>query len=214
VSGERETIGSERIEEFLERLGSDSPTPGGGAVAALAAAAGASLVSMVAALTVDKPGYEDAWDPLRRVAGEMDAARGELLGLADRDAEAFDAVMAAFRLPKGTDAEKAARAEAIQRAFAGAADVPMLIAERSAALIPAATRAVRIGNDNASSDGVSAAYMLLAAVECAAANVEINASALKDKTAKLALRSQVARVRERAREEVGAAAAAFSAKAG
>jgi formiminotetrahydrofolate cyclodeaminase len=205
-------IGTHRIEEFLERLASKSPTPGGGTVAALAGASGAALIAMVANLTIDKQGYEAAWERMRELRASADAARGELLELADRDAMAFDAVMQAFRMPKGTDAEKAARVEAIQMAFTGAAAVPMMIEQRAADLIGSARDAVELGNENAASDGASAAYMLFAAVECAAANVAINAAALKDQGRKEELRSHAASLRDRAREAVAGAVGAFDAK--
>ncbi len=203
---------AQRIEAFLDRLGSDRPTPGGGAVAALAGACGAALIAMVAHLTIDKQGYEPAWDRMREILAIADEARGELLALADRDAAAFDAVIRAFRMPKGTDGEKAARSQAIQMAFAGAAAVPMEIAERSAALLPLARESTELGNENAASDAVSAAHILLAAVECAGANVEINAASLKDEQRKVELLGTADGLRRAARADAGAAAAAFAAR--
>jgi formiminotetrahydrofolate cyclodeaminase len=214
ASSNADGIASQPIREFLERLASDSPTPGGGAVAALAAAAGAALIAMVANLTVDKQSYEAAWEQMRELRGAADAARAELLALADRDAMAFDAVMDAFRMPKATEAEKSVRAEAIQMAFAGAAAVPMQIAGRAAALLPGARDAVELGNANAASDGVSAAHVLFAAVECAAANVEINASSLKDEAKRDELRAAIDVVRSDAREDLDDAVRAFGSKMG
>jgi formiminotetrahydrofolate cyclodeaminase len=207
-------IREQRIDEFLDRLGSDSPTPGGGAAAGVAGATGAALIVMVANLTIDKQGYESAWDRMRRIVPVVEAGRAELLDLADRDAAAFDAVMAAFRMPKETDGDKAARGDAIQLAFEGAASVPLRVAERAAEMIDLGREAVEIGNENAASDGLSAAYLLFAAVECAAANVLINAASLKDETKKAELLAAVDRVRETARRDVAAAASAFSAKVG
>ncbi|HEX2424905.1 MAG TPA: cyclodeaminase/cyclohydrolase family protein [Actinomycetota bacterium] len=207
-------IRNRRIAEFLETLGSDSPTPGGGAAAAVTGASGAALIAMVANLTIDKAGYEEAWDRMREILPVVGAGRDELLELADRDAAAFDEVMAAFRMPKETDDEKAARRRAIQLAFEGAASVPLRVAERAAQMIDLGREAVTLGNDNAASDGLSAAYLLYAAVECAAANVLINAASLKDEDRKRELLSAVGRVRETARRDVDAAARAFSAKVG
>ncbi len=207
-------IRDRRIAEFLETLGSDSPTPGGGAAAAVTGASGAALIAMVANLTIDKAGYEEAWDRMREILPVVGAGRDELLELADRDAAAFDEVMAAFRMPKETDDEKAARRRAIQLAFEGAASVPLRVAERAAQMIDLGREAVTLGNDNAASDGLSAAYLLYAAVECAAANVLINAASLKDEDRKRELLSAVGRVRETARRDVDAAARAFSAKVG
>jgi formiminotetrahydrofolate cyclodeaminase len=207
-------IRNRRIAEFLETLGSHSPTPGGGAAAAVTGASGAALIAMVANLTIDKAGYEEAWDRMREILPVVGAGRDELLELADRDAAAFDEVMAAFRMPKETDDEKAARRRAIQLAFEGAASVPLRVAERAAQMIDLGREAVTLGNDNAASDGLSAAYLLYAAVECAAANVLINAASLKDEDRKRELLSAVGRVRETARRDVDAAARAFSAKVG
>ncbi len=207
-------IRSERIEEFLDRLGSDSPTPGGGAAAGVAGASGAALIAMVANLTIDKEGYEAAWDRMREIRPIVDAGRDELLDLADRDAAAFDAVMAAFRMPKETDDEKAARREAIQTAFEGAASVPLQVAGRAAEMIDLGREAIEIGNENAASDGLSASYLLYAAVECAVANVLINAAALKDETKKRELLGAVERIRETARRDVDASAAAFASRVG
>ncbi len=207
-------IRDQRIGEFLETLGSDSPTPGGGAAAGVAGASGAALIAMVANLTIDKHGYEQAWYRMREILSVVTAGRDELLDLADRDAAAFDAVMAAFRMPKETDDEKATRRDAIQLAFEGAASVPLEVAERAAEMIDLGREAVERGNDNAASDGLSAAFLLYAAVECAAANVLINAASLKDETKKQELLGAVERVRQTARRDVDAAARAFSAKVG
>ncbi|MGZ4108805.1 MAG: cyclodeaminase/cyclohydrolase family protein [Actinomycetota bacterium] len=207
-------IRDQRIGEFLETLGSDNPTPGGGAAAGVAGASGAALIAMVANLTIDKQGYEQAWDRMREILPVVTAGRDELLDLAERDAAAFDAVMAAFRMPKETDDEKAVRRDAIQLAFEGAAAVPLQVAERAAEMIDLGREAVERGNDNAASDGLSAAYLLYAAVECAAANVLINAASLKDESKKQELLGAVERVRETARRDVDAVARAFSAKVG
>jgi methenyltetrahydrofolate cyclohydrolase len=207
-------IRGQRIDEFLDRLGSDSPTPGGGAAAGVAGASGAALIAMVANLTIDKQGYEAAWGRMREILPVAGAARDELLDLADRDAAAFDAVMAAFRMPKETDEEKGSRRAAIQSAFEGAASVPLQVAKRAGEMIDLGREAVELGNDNAASDGLSAAFLLYAAVECAVANVLINATALKDETKKRELLTAVERVRETARRDVDAAARAFAGKVG
>jgi methenyltetrahydrofolate cyclohydrolase len=207
-------IRGQRIDEFLDRLGSDSPTPGGGAAAGVAGASGAALIGMVANLTIGKDGYEDAWERMREILPVVTSGRDELLDLADRDAAAFDAVMTAFRMPKDTDEETAARRQAIQTAFEAAASVPLRVAERAAEMIDLGREAVERGNDNAASDGLSAAYLLYAAVECAVANVLINAASLKDETKKRDLLAAVDRVRETAQRDLDGAARAFSAKVG
>jgi methenyltetrahydrofolate cyclohydrolase len=205
-------IGEQTIDRFLSTLASDSPTPGGGAVAALAGAAGAALIEMVCNLTIDKKGYEDAWDRMREIRGHAERARSELVTLADRDATAFDGVMEAFKMPKDTEEQKAARAAAIQRGYLAAAQVPLQIARASASLMPLALETVEAGNVNAASDGVSAAQMLFAGTECAIYNVQINAAALKDQAAAGTLREDVAGLEGKAEELLAAANAAFAAR--
>jgi len=205
-------IGEQTIDRFLATLASESPTPGGGAVAALAGASGAALIEMVCNLTIDKKDYEDAWDRMREIRVDAGRARRALLALADRDATAFDGVMEAFRMPKDTDQQKAARAAAVQRGYLAAAEVPLEIARASASLMPLALETVERGNVNAASDGVSAAQMLFACTECAIYNVQINAAALKDQAAAGALRHEVAGLQRKAEEQLAAANAAFAAR--
>jgi len=205
-------IGEQTIDRFLATLASDSPTPGGGAVAALAGAAGAALIEMVCNLTIDKKNYEDAWDRMRELRGQAERARSELVALADRDATAFDGVMEAFKMPKDTDGQRAVRTTAIQGSYLAAAKVPLEIAKASASLMPLALETVERGNVNAASDGVSAAQMLFAGTECAIYNVQINAAALKDEAAAAALRDEVAALEGTAEELLAAANAAFTAR--
>ena len=205
-------IGEQTIGRFLAMLASDSPTPGGGAVAALAGASGAALIEMVCNLTIDKKAYEDAWDRMREIRGQAERARAQLVVLADRDATAFDGVMEAFKMPKDTEGQKAARAAAIQRGYLAAAQVPLEIAGVSASLMPLALETVERGNVNAASDGVSAAQMLFGGTECAIYNVQINAAALKDEAAAATLRDEVAALQGKAEELLAAANAAFAAR--
>ncbi len=193
-------IGDEPVGTFLEVLASDAPTPGGGSVAAISGAAGAALVAMVARLTAGKKGYEDVDERMRELIASADAARAELLAFADRDAEAFDMVMTAFKMPKESDQEKAERSAAIQRAFTAAADVPLQIARRAAGLIGLAREAVDSGNATAASDAASGAQVLAAAVACALYNVEINVASLKDADAVRRFSEEVASLRAKAAE--------------
>ena len=117
-------VAGQTVEGFLGALASDAATPGGGTAAALAGAIGTSLVAMVARVTIGKKGFEQVQDRMEQIVAEADAARAEFLGLADLDAEAFDSVMQAYRLPKEADEDKRARSEAIQRAMTAAAEVP------------------------------------------------------------------------------------------
>lgn len=203
-------FGAERIDAFLEALASEAPTPGGGAVAGLAGAMGAALIEMVAHLTLGRAGYEEVAERMGAILAEAGAARGAFLELAERDAAAFEGVMAALRMPKGTEAERAARTEAIRRAYEAAAAVPLEIAERAVGLMELSHEATAKGNRHAASDGLSAAVMLRAAGACAFANVEINAAALKDPAAAERLRAQVATLRAEAEALLDATERAFA----
>lgn len=205
-------IGSSSIDAFLEALASDAPTPGGGAVAGLCAAAGAALISMVCRLTIGREAYEDVEEEMRGHLQEADAARAGFLDLAERDERAFDAVMAAFKMPKDDDRQKAERSTAIQRAYEGAARVPLEVAQRAVALMDAARAATEHGNVNAASDGLCAAHALHAAAHSALANVAINAAGLKDEATAGDLRAQVDTVKSAADALLRQAQAAFDAR--
>ena len=202
------------VEVYLEALASDAPTPGGGAVAALAGATGAALISMVCNLTIGRTGYEEAEERMRGVLDEAEASRKALLDLADQDAAAFGAVMAAFTMPKETDAEKAVRSQAIQAGYEAAATVPLEIAKRAAELMELAREATEIGNANAASDGACAAQALSASVWSATYNIEINAAALKDPAKAQALRDEVSALRAHAEALLDATNVAFGARLG
>lgn len=191
-------LGSMTVAGFLEVLGSDAPTPGGGAAGAISGATGAALIAMVGRLTVGKKGFEDLEERMRALVERADAARSSFLSLADRDAHAFDGVMAAFKLPKGTDGEKAERSAAIQAGYEQAASVPLEIARAAVDLLELAEDATAMGNPQAASDGLSAAAHLSNAAACAIANVEINAASLKDPARRTVLLEEVATLRDRA----------------
>ncbi|HJR98869.1 MAG TPA: cyclodeaminase/cyclohydrolase family protein [Actinomycetota bacterium] len=191
-------FGAMTVDAFLQGMGSKDPTPGGGAAAAAAGAIGAALISMVGRLTQGRRGFEDLEERMAAMVQRADEARTEFLALGERDAEAFEAVMTAFRLPKETDVERAERAAAIQRGLEGAAAVPLEIARRAVDLMELAEDATAMGNPNASSDGMTAAGMLFASVLGAKANVEINATSLEDETRRHALLDEVAGIRSRA----------------
>ena len=193
-------FGEMTVEGFLESMGSSDPTPGGGAAAAIAGATGASLIAMVGRLTLGKPGFEDLEERMRALVVRADEARTDFLALADRDAEAFEQVMSAFRMPKGSDVEKASRAQAIQIGLEHAAGAPLEIARRAVDLMELAEDATALGNPNAASDGMTAAGLLFADVIGARANVEINAASLKDESRREALLDEVTGIRERAGE--------------
>lgn len=204
-----ERLGDRTVEGFLEVLASDAPTPGGGAAGAIAGATGAALIAMVGRLTVGKEGFEDLDERMRALVERADQARASFLELADRDAHAFDGVMAAFKLPKATDDERAARSTAIQAGYEQAAAVPLEIARLAVDLMELAEDATAMGNPRAASDGVSAATELYAAALCAIANVEINAAALKDLARRSAMLDELASLRGRADQSLRESQTAF-----
>ncbi len=169
---------------------------------------------MVCNLTIGKPGYEEVEERARGILAAAEHARGTFLEFADVDATAFDGVMDAFKMPKGTDAEKAARSRAIQRGYQEAAGPPLEIARLAAAQMELARETTEIGNANAASDGACAAQSLSAAVWSATYNVEINASALKDPAKAQTLRDDVAALRAQAQALLDATNATFAGRLG
>lgn len=167
-------------EKFLEELASKQPTPGGGAASALCGAVAAALTSMLANLTVGKAGSEENEQQTAQIIDAAGKLREELTVLADDDAAVFGKFMAAYRMPKTTDEEKAARTAAIQQAAVAAADVPMQIAEKSMEVLLLARRIIVIGNPNAISDGTVSAIVARAALRSALYNVKINLGLIKD----------------------------------
>jgi formiminotetrahydrofolate cyclodeaminase len=183
-----QTIGS-----WLDELASAAPAPGGGAAAALDAAVGAALVSMVCNLTIGKPRYAEYEQTMTEVRAEATTLRESALRLADEDARAFDAVAAAYRLPKETDEQKRARSAAIQQALRGAADVPLRTAALAAEVIGLAGRILDGANVNVLSDVAAAASSARAGLETAILNVEVNLASMTDTGYRDELATQVAK---------------------
>ncbi len=167
---------------FLDELAGSSSTPGGGAASGLAGAMGAALVAMVANLTVGRKKYAGVEEEMRRLLTEAEAARAELTKLADLDAEVFNRVMEAYRMPKGTEAERAERAQAIQAALKDATQVPLRVAEQAVRVLALAQQAAEKGNVNVISDAGAGAVLADAALETAALNVAINLALIEDET--------------------------------
>jgi formiminotetrahydrofolate cyclodeaminase len=197
------------IASWLVALGSDEPTPGGGAFAAVSAAAGASLIAMVARLTQGREALEDQDERMREIVRRADEARAAFVRMADRDAAAFEAVLRAYRMPKDRDDQREARTRTIQSAYLGAAEVPMEVAERAVALMPLAREATAHGSANAASDGYSGAVALSGAVLCAAANVRINAAGLKDDATRQDLLDRIEGLRQTAADHLRETETAF-----
>lgn len=179
------------LQEFAALTASDAPAPGGGGVAAAVGALAAALAAMVAQLTVGKKGYEDAAGEMQRLIADADALRLALLDDIERDCVSFDSFMAAMALPKQTEEEKRTRSAAMQAALREAAETPLAIAARAAAVLPLAKAAVSSGNKNLVTDGMIAAVLARAACVSALYNVKINLASLQDEAYVDSLRARV-----------------------
>ena len=193
-----------RLTEFADELSSDSPAPGGGSVSALCAALSVSLTAMVAALTWSKKGLEERRPAMEALGVEAQALKERFLELVDRDTEAFDAVLAAARLPRKSAEEIAARNAAMETANRHAAEVPLQVVEGAVRALELAAAAARDGNPNSVSDAGVAGAAALAAAEGAALNVRINLPSIDDGSTVAALEARcrlaLGSARERATE--------------
>ena len=179
------------IEEFAKVTASDAPAPGGGSVAAAAGSLAAAHAEMVANLTIGKEKYAEAENEMRELAEKGQAIREKLIADIQRDSSSFNLYMAALRMPKDTEEEKAARREAMQRGLKEAAVVPLSVAETAAEIFPLAEAAVARGNANAVTDGLVSAMMARTAVLSALLNVKINLNSIKDEAFRADMEKQV-----------------------
>jgi len=177
---EVEHLASLSVKSFLSELGSSSPAPGGGSVAALSGALGAALVSMVCHLTIGKKGYENVSDEMNEVLKKSNALKEKLTLLIDEDTNVFNNVMAAYKMPKETDEEKEKRRNAVQNALKNATNVPLDVMKQCVNVLTLAKTVSEKGNKSSVSDAGVAALMSLAGLNSAALNVEINLSGIKD----------------------------------
>ena len=178
---------------WLDELGSAAPAPGGGAVAAMSTATAAALVEMVGNLTVGRPAYADHEEQVTAVRDAAHVLRRRALEQLDEDATAFRALMAAYRLPRQTGEEQAARQTAIQAATRRAAAVPLDVAATAAEVIELAGQLPGRSNPNVLSDVGVAAVTAAAAIEAAAVNVDVNLASLADAEVKAALTAELDR---------------------
>ena len=166
--------------QMLAALASAEPTPGGGTAAAIAGAMGSSLLLMVSALAKSRTNTDDEKTALAKARAAIEPIASRLAQLADADAAAFTAVMAAYRLPKATDDEKASRTRAIQAALKGATIVPLDTLRAAVEALDHGRAVAQHGNRSAASDAGVAIGLLKAAADGAAANARINLTGLKD----------------------------------
>ena len=167
-------------EEFLNRLASDAPAPGGGGGAAMAGALAAALASMVANLTIGKEKFAAQEAECKELLRQAEALRQEFLQLVEADARVFDAFMACYKLPKVTEEDKARRAAAIADAAKQAAGVPLAMALAAVKTLALADRLAVIGNPGLVTDAACSAILARASLRCAAYNVLINLKLTKD----------------------------------
>ena len=176
----RERLVRMTLKGFADETASESPAPGGGSISAYLGALGAALGTMVANLSAHKRGWDDRWKEFSIWAEKGQAIMKELVGLVDEDTAAFDRIMAAFGLPKGTEDEKAARAAAIEDATLYASQVPLRTMKASFKVFELAKAMAVDGNPNSVSDAGVGALAARSAVLGACLNVKINAVGLKD----------------------------------
>ena len=174
-------IKDKSVQQFLDELASKSATPGGGSVAALMGAQSAALTSMVCNLTIGKPKYAEVEAEMQTLLQQSEALREKLTGLIKADIDVFDRLMAAYGLPKETDADKTARSEAIQTVLKAATEVPLDCARACAEAIELSRSAANKGSIGVISDAGAAVMAGYGGLKSAALNVYINTGSLKDK---------------------------------
>ncbi|QQS37825.1 MAG: cyclodeaminase/cyclohydrolase family protein [Ignavibacteriales bacterium] len=171
------------LQNYLDEVASDSPTPGGGNVAAFSGALACSLGIMVCNLSIGKKKYIEVEEELKDVKFQLENFKEKFLQLAEEDNAAFNKVMAAFKMPKETDAQKSERDAKIEEATMGAANVPAEVIKVCKNVIPSVQVVAQKGNQNSLSDAGVAVSLLKSAAQGAMLNVVINCSALKDQSA-------------------------------
>ncbi len=179
------------VTDILDALAAPTPTPGGGSAAALAGAMAAALLEMVASMPKTRNNTPEDRTALDGALPSLKSLRASLTRLVDRDAASYDAVVAAYRLPKSTDDEKAARKLAVRDAMRGATEVPLETARASLALVLLAQTVALHGNPNAKSDVSVALGLATQAAGGARANVEINVDSVGDPDYAVAVRAEL-----------------------
>lgn len=194
VQARKERLVRMSVKGFARETASESAAPGGGSVSAYMGALAAALGTMVANLSAHKRGWDDRWKEFSDWAERGQDVMERLLRLVDEDTEAFAKIMDVFSMPKGTDEEKAARAEAMEKATLYASRVPLKTMQTAMEAMPVALAMARIGNPASASDAGVGAIAALAAVRGAHLNVRINAAGLKDRALAAELTEEAARI--------------------
>lgn len=194
VQARKERLVRMSVKGFARETASESAAPGGGSVSAYMGALAAALGAMVANLSAHKRGWDDRWKEFSDWAERGQDVMERLLRLVDEDTEAFAKIMDVFSMPKGTEEEKAARAEAMEKATLYASRVPLKTMQTAMEAMPVALAMARIGNPASASDAGVGAIAALAAVRGAHLNVRINAAGLKDRALAAELTDEAARI--------------------
>lgn len=194
VQARKERLVRMSVKGFARETASESAAPGGGSVSAYMGALAAALGTMVANLSAHKRGWDDRWKEFSDWAERGQDVMERLLRLVDEDTEAFAKIMDVFSMPKGTEEEKAARAEAMEKATLYATRVPLKTMQTAMETMPVALAMARIGNPASASDAGVGAIAALAAVRGAHLNVRINAAGLKDRALAAELTDEAARI--------------------
>ena len=181
ATGSRKRLVDRTVEGFVHETASESPAPGGGSISAAMGAMGAALATMVANLSAHKRGWDDRWEEFSEWAEKGKACHDQLLRLIDEDTDAFNRLMDALGMPKGSEAEKAARNEAIQQATKDAIQIPFGVMETAYGSMELIQAMAEGGNPNSVSDAGVGALAARSAVLGAHLNVKINASGVDDK---------------------------------
>ncbi len=201
VMAEKERLIRMTLKGFARETASESAAPGGGSVSAYMGALAAALCAMVANLSAHKRGWDDRWKEFSDQAVKGQDIMERLLKLVDEDTAAFAKIMNVFSMPKGTEEEKAARAEAMEKATLYATQVPLRTMQTALEAMPLALEMARKGNPASASDAGVGAIAALAAVKGAQLNVRINAAGLKDRTMADSLTAEAEKIAKEAAEK-------------
>ena len=199
------TFGEMALADLMDAFASTDAVPGGGSAAALGGAVGASLLLMVAGMPKTKTGAPEETADLAEAASRLHPLRDSLLELVDRDSDAYRQVMDAFRLPKESDEDKAARTQAIDRATRVATEAPLNTMRACQQALRGALVVARNGNRRTTSDVGVGVELLLAALRGARLNVDINLSSLEDAAYVTRVKTEVAELERDAAQDAEAA---------
>ena len=189
---ERKIWGEEEMlpKKFINELASKSPAPGGGSASALSGTIGAALVCMVCELTIGKKKYQEVENEMKQVLDNASKLKDEFMALVEKDEDAFNKVMASYKLPKETDEEKQKRSQEIQLTLKGATEVPLEVIRQSKKMVELAVICAEKGNVNSVSDAGVAAIQAQAASQGALYNVLINLGSIKDEEFKAQVKQE------------------------